>query len=409
MNFERNLDKYAELSIKVGMNVQPGETLLVRSPIDCADFVRKAVKYAYECGAKHVYVEWSDDECSKLTYNMAPDESFNEYPQWQADKYTQIAKEGGSFLTVVAQDPDLLKGVDPQRIANFQKASGKALKEWRSYTLTDRCKWSIVACPSVNWAKKVYPNCSEEEAVEKLWEGIFQCTRADLESPVDAWNEHIANLKKRTDFLNESDFKTLKYSSAKTNLSIDLPEGHIWLSGDAKDPNGVSFVPNIPTEEIYGMPHKFGVNGTVASTKPLVFGGNVIDDFTITFENGKIVDFTAEKGYETLKNLIETDEGSHYIGEVALVPYDSPISNTNTVFYTTLFDENASCHLAIGSAYRSCIENGNDLKDEELDKVGVNDSLTHVDFMVGSADMDITGITKDGKEIAIFKKGNWAF
>lgn len=196
MNFERNLDKYAELSIKVGMNVQPGETLLVRSPIDCADFVRKAVKYAYECGAKHVYVEWSDDECSKLTYNMAPDESFNEYPQWQADKYTQIAKEGGSFLTVVAQDPDLLKGVDPQRIANFQKASGKALKEWRSYTLTDRCKWSIVACPSVNWAKKVYPNCSEEEAVEKLWEGIFQCTRADLDSPVDAWNEHIANLKR---------------------------------------------------------------------------------------------------------------------------------------------------------------------------------------------------------------------
>ena len=200
-----------------------------------------------------------------------------------------------------------------------------------------------------------------------------------------------------------------KYSSAKTNLSIDLPEGHIWLSGDAKDPNGVSFVPNIPTEEIYGMPHKFGVNGTVASTKPLVFGGNVIDDFTITFENGKIVDFTAEKGYETLKNLIETDEGSHYIGEVALVPYNSPISNTNTVFYTTLFDENASCHLAIGSAYRSCIENGNDLKEEELDKLGVNDSLTHVDFMVGSADMDITGITKNGEEVAIFKKGNWAF
>lgn len=409
MNFEKTLDKYAELAIKVGMNVQTGETLLVRSPIDCADFVRKAVKYAYECGAKHVYVEWSDDECTKLTYNLAPDESFNEYPSWQSDKYTQIAKEGGSFLTVVAQDPDLLKGVDPERIANFQKASGKALKEWRSYTLTDKSKWSIVACPSLNWAKKVFPDVSEEEAVEKLWESIFKCTRADLESPVDAWKEHIANLKTKTDFLNESDFKTLKYSSAKTNLSIDLPEGHIWHSGDAKDPNGIGFTPNIPTEEIYGMPHKFGVNGTVASTKPLVFGGNVIDNFTITFENGRIVDFTAEKGYETLKNLVETDEGSHYIGEVALVPFDSPISNTNTIFYTTLFDENASCHLAIGSAYRSCIENGNDLKDEDLDKVGVNDSLTHVDFMVGSSDMNITGITKDNKEIAIFRDGNWAF
>ena len=409
MNFENNLEKYAELAIKVGMNIQPGETLLVRSPIECADFTRKAVKHAYLCGAKHVYVEWNDDECTLNTYKLAPSDSFSEYPQWQADKYTQIAKEGGSFLTVYAQDPDLLKGIDPQRIADAQKSSGAALKEWRSYTLSDKCKWSIVSCPTKKWAEKVYPELSSDEAVDKLWDAIFKCTRADKESPVDEWKKHIANMKEKTDFLNESDFKTLKYKSEKTDLTIELPKGHIWQSGDSTIPDGTAFTPNIPTEEIYSLPHKFGVNGTVHATKPLVCNGNIIDNFSITFKDGKIVDFTAEKGYETLEKLIETDEGSHYLGEVALVPYDSPISNINTIFFNTLYDENASCHLAIGAAYTSSLKGGDDIPEEELSDYGINDSMTHVDFMVGSEDMNIMGIKRNGEEVQIFKNGNWAF
>ncbi|MCC0683026.1 aminopeptidase [Clostridioides sp. ZZV14-6345] len=409
MNLNRNLEKYAELAIKVGVNIQPGQSLLIKSPIECADFARNALKEAYKCGAKNVYIEWSDEESTLIKYLYAPDETFHEFPKWTAEQYVDIAKEGGAFLSVYAQNPDLLKDVDPERVANFQKASGKALKEWRSYTLTDKCKWSIVSVPTKDWAKKVFPNLSEDKAIEKLWDTIFKCSRVDGQDPIKAWEEHNENLKSKMDFLNKNNFKTLKYKSSKTNLTLDLPKGHIWLSGASKDPNGISFNPNIPTEEIFGMPHKFKVNGTVYSTKPLVYGGNIIDNFFLTFKDGKIIDFSAEKGFETLKKLIETDESSHYLGEVALVPYNSPISDTNTIFYNTLYDENASCHFAIGSAYKTCLEGGNNLKDEELDEYGVNDSLTHVDFMVGSADMDIIGETYDGKQIQIFKNGNWAF
>ena len=397
MDFNRNLEKYAELAIKVGVNIQPNQTLLIRTPIECADFVRLAVKSAYKNGARNVFVEWSDEQCSLSRYLYAPDEVFNEFPHWVSDQYVDIAKEGGAFLSIHAANPNLLKDVDPERIANYQKASGIALKEWRSYTLTDKCKWSIVSVPTKPWAHKIFPDVSEEEAVEKLWDLIFKCTRVDNDDPVSAWHEHNENLKEKTDFLNEKNFKTLKYKSAKTDLTIGLPDNHTWESGASIDPNGVNFNPNMPTEEIFTLPHKYQVNGVVHSSKPLVYGGNVIDDFS------------AVKGEETLKNLIETDEGSHYLGEVALVPYSSPISDTNVVFYNTLYDENASCHLALGSAYATCIKGGADLPKEEYDKYGINDSLTHVDFMIGSPDLDIVGETHNGETIQIFKDGNWAF
>ena len=409
MDFDRNLDKYAELAVKIGVNIQPNQELLVRSPIECAPFVRKVVKHAYEVGAKNVYIEWSDEECTLIRYLNAPDEVFNEFPTWTSDQYVQIAKNGGAFLSIHAANPDLLKDVDPQRIANYQKASGLALKEWRSYTLTDKCKWSIVSVPTEAWAKKVFPDVSTKEAMDKLWEAIFKCSRVDGDDPIEAWNKHNEDLKLRMNFLNEKNFKVLRFKSQKTDLTMELPEGHIWLSGASVDPNKVAFNPNIPTEEVFCMPHKFKVNGVVHSTKPLVYSGNVIDNFSLTFKDGRIVEYTAEKGYETLGKLIETDEGSHYLGEVALVPFKSPISDTNIVFYNTLYDENASCHFAIGSAYKTCIKNGNELKEDELDKYGVNDSLTHVDFMIGSSDMNIFGETYDNEEIQIFKDGNWAF
>ena len=284
-----------------------------------------------------------------------------------------------------------------------------ALKEWRSYTLTDKCKWSIVSVPTKPWAHKIFPDIHENEAVDKLWDLIFKCTRVDQEDPIEAWRQHNANLETRTEFLNKKNFKTLKYKSSKTDLTIGLPENHIWESGASVDPNGINFNPNMPTEEIFCLPHKYEVNGVVHSTKPLVYGGNVIDDFSLTFKDGKIIDCSAAKGEETLKNLIATDEGSHYLGEVALVPHKSPISDTNVVFYNTLYDENASCHLALGSAYATCIKDGANLPREEYDKYGINDSLTHVDFMIGSPDLQIVGETHDGETVQIFKDGNWAF
>lgn len=408
MNLNERIDKLAKLAIKVGVNIQPGETLLIRADVNAADFTRRCVREAYKAEAKHVHVEYSDEIINREKYLNAPDEVFDEYPQWQADKYTQIAKDGGAFLSITSGDPDLMDGVDPNRIGRFQKVSGQYLKEWRSYTLSDKVKWSIVAVPSVKWAKKVYPGVSEDIALEKLWDSILYCSRV-TEDPILEWEKHNKALKSKTAKLNDMKFKELRYKSSKTNLVIGLPDNHIWLSGSSKDPNNIDFNPNIPTEEVFGMPHKYKVDGVVYSTKPLVYAGSLINNFWMKFEDGKIVDFDAELGRENLKLLIETDDGSCRLGEVALVPYNSPISLTDTVFYTTLFDENASCHLAIGAAYTSCIENGADLTEDEKNDIGVNTSITHVDFMIGDKDLDIVGVKENGEEFQIFKDGNWAF
>ncbi|WAW14976.1 aminopeptidase [Peptostreptococcus equinus] len=408
MNLNERIDKFAQLVVEVGVNVKEGEILLIRADIEAKDFVRLCVKHAYAFGAKHVYVEYSDDFITREKYLNAPSDAFDEYPQWQAEKYTQIAKDGGSFLSIISSDPDMMIGVDPDRIGRFQKISGKYLKEWRSYTLSDKVKWSIVAAPSENWAKKVFPELDSKIAYEYLWESILDCSRV-TENPIKEWEKHNKNLKERTDLLNELNFKELRYKSLKTNLTVGLPEGHIWLSGDSKDPNSNPFNPNIPTEEIFGMPHKDKVNGRVYSTKPLIYAGSLIDEFWIEYKNGKVVDFDAKIGKENLKNLIETDEGSMRLGEIALVPFDSPISNRNIIFYSTLFDENASCHLAIGAAYSSCIKNGDKFTDKEKEEKGVNTSTTHVDFMIGDNTLDIVGIKANGDKVQIFKNGNWAF
>lgn len=408
MTLNTRIDKFAELAIKTGINVQPGENLLIRADVEAIDFTRRCVKEAYKAGAKQVYVEYSDGVITREKYMSAPNEAFDEYPQWQADKYTQIAKEGGSFLSIISDDPDLLAGVDPDRIAMSQKIAGKFLKEWRSYTLSDKVKWSIVAVPSLKWAKRIHPDLDDEDAVRELWENILDCSRVS-EDPIGDWAIHNKNLHDKRDFLNEMNFKELRYKSSKTDLVVGLPEGHIWESGASFDPKKNMFNPNIPTEEVFGMPHKYKVDGIVYSTKPLIYAGSLIDEFWIRFEEGKIVDYDAKIGKENLKNLVETDEGSLRLGEIALVPYDSPISNRNIIFYSTLFDENASCHLAIGAAYSSCIENGASFSEEEKDQIGMNVSMTHVDFMIGDKDMDIVGIKQDGTEFAIFKDGNWAF
>ncbi|QFT89133.1 Aminopeptidase 2 [Bacillus sp. THAF10] len=406
--FLHTMEKYADLAVKVGVNIQEGQTLIVNADIATAPFVRLVTKKAYEAGAKLVQIEWTDEEVTRIRYDYAPDQSFGYFPAWKAEMLEKAYSEGAAMLAITSVNPDLLKGVDAEKIASLQKAAGEATKGYRKMVMADKISWSIIAVPSKGWSEKVFPDLPEKEQEEKLWEAIFHATRANLDDPVQAWINHKTKLNEKVEFLNEKKFKALHYRAEGTDLTIELPEKHLWIGPESINEDGVSFIANMPTEEVFTTPLKTGVNGTVRSSKPLNYGGNLIEDFALTFENGRIVSYEAAEGNETLAKLIETDEGSHYLGEVALVPHDSPISNTNLIFYNTLFDENASHHLAIGNAYSFALEGGKKMSDEELEACGANSSITHVDFMIGTSDMDIDGITSTGEKIPLFKKGNWA-
>ncbi|ADP31952.1 thermophilic metalloprotease family protein [Bacillus atrophaeus subsp. globigii] len=408
-SFSKKLSTYALLAVEVGVNVQKGQHVVVNASTEVRDFVRLIVKHAYEKGAKHVTVNWQDDEVSRLKYELAPPEAFDEYPEWEAKGKEALAEKGAAFISVVSSSPDLLKGIESKRIAAFQKAAGKALHTYRQYIQSDKVSWTVIGAASAGWASKVFPGHSEEEAIQLLWEEIFNTTRVNEENPVQAWKEHDQTLHEKVDHLNAKHYSALHYQAEGTDLTIELPKKHVWAGAGSINENGNEFMANMPTEEVFTLPQKDGVNGTVSSTKPLSYGGNIIDNFTLTFKNGRIVDIKAEKGEDILKELVETDEGSHYLGEVALVPYDSPISKSDILFFNTLFDENASNHLAIGSAYAFNIEGGKQMSREELVKEGLNESITHVDFMIGSKDMSIDGITADGKREPVFRNGNWAF
>lgn len=406
---KNKLQKYAELLVKKGINIQKGQILVLRSPIECAEFARLVQLEAYKAGAREVVVNWSDEQSAKLKFLYAHDEVFDEYPDWAKEFYNGYARKDAAFLSIYAEDPELMKDVDPSRMIRSQKAASTAIKEYRDRLMSNRNVWCIASIPTVAWARKVFSNAnSDEEAVELLWDAIFKAIRVDQDDPVSAWEEHLTNLKKRMKFLNDHNFKYLRVkNSLGTDLEIELPEGHIWLGGSEYTPNGIEFIANMPTEEVFTLPKKTGVNGIVYASKPLNFNGKLIDEFYLKLENGKIVDFDAKVGLDTLKELINTDEGSHYLGEVALVSYNSPISLSGILFYNTLFDENASCHLAIGRAYPSCIKNGENMSDEELEQHGVNNSIVHEDFMFGTPDLEIIGVTRDGKEVKVFEKGNF--
>jgi aminopeptidase len=407
--FQRNLEKYAELAVKVGVNIQKGQILVINTTIDAAEFVRLVVKSAYTAGADNVVVNWTDDVVSRTKYELAPDDAFTTYPVWRAKEMEDFVDQGAAFMAIVSSSPDLLKGVNPERISNFQKAAGTALAKYRQAAQSDKVSWTVIAAPSPDWAAKVFPDAPSDQQVSLLWDAIFKAVRVDSENPVEAWKKHDETLHEKVNYLNERHYQKLHYTAPGTDLTIELPHNHLWVGAGSVNEKGFEFMANMPTEEVFTVPHRDGVNGTVASTKPLSYGGNIIDRFSVTFENGRIVDYKAEEGEEFLKRLVETDEGSHYLGEVALVPFNSPISQSNILFYNTLFDENASNHLAIGSAYAFCIEGGKKMSAEELKENGLNESITHVDFMIGSEDMDIDGIKADGTIEPVFRKGNWAF
>lgn len=409
MDFQEKLAQFAELAVRVGVNVQKGQYVLINTSTDTVEFTRMVVKKAYEAGAGRVDVQFSDQVISRAFFEMAPDESFHYTPEWLGKQRDELIEKKGALLWIDSTDPDLLEGIPTARIMNYNKAAGKVLENYRNAVMSDKIAWSIIAVPSKNWAKKVFPDLPEDEQMDALWVAIFNTVRIGEGDVVENWRKHIAHLEERAAYLNEKRYKKLHYKAPGTDLTIELPENHLWLTGASKTPESVDFIANMPTEEVYTANLKTGVNGYVSNTKPLVFQGNIIDDFTLTFENGKIVKAEAKKGEELLKELIQTDEGAAYLGEVALVPHHSPISESNILFYNTLFDENASNHLAIGAAYGTCIEGGRNLTEDELKKKGLNVSIVHEDFMIGSDKMDIDGELADGTKEPIFRNGNWAF
>lgn len=410
MNFNDKLNNYANLIIRKGVNIQLGQPLVLRCPVELADFARMLAKNAYEAGASEVITNWADDALTLMKYENAPMEVFEEFPQWEVDKSKYYFEKDAALISVYATDPELLKDVDVAKINAANKSSSIAMKDNMKYTMNDLNSWCVVAAPTAPWAKKIFPELSAEEAIEKLWDLIFYTTRADLDDPIAAWDEHVASMDAHAAFLNEKSFKYLHYTNELgTDLKVELPKGHIWVSAGSTNAIGAVFIANIPTEEVFTLPHKDGVNGVLYSTKPLNYGGNLIDGMSFTFVDGTVVEYDAKIGKEHLDIMFSMDDAAKKLGEVALVQYDSPISNSDVLFYNTLFDENASCHFAFGKAYPTCLEGGVDMSEEELAAHGVNDSLIHEDFMVGSEDLNIVGITEDGEEFQIFEKGNWAF
>lgn len=405
--FETYLERYAELIVRVGLHMDQGQSLHIQSSLEAAPFTRTVVRKAYEAGARQVYVDWNDEQVQRIKFELAPDEAFTEYPEWKARGLEQFMEQGGAYLQIYTPNPELLQGIPGDRIAAANKTAAEANKGFRSYIHKGSNVWAMASVPTPAWAEKVFPGLDREEAVEALWESIFRVNRIFEEDPVAAWEAHVAKLSERIALLNAKRYKALHYRGPGTSLTVGLPEGHIWRGAANTTVQGVTYLPNMPTEEVFTLPRKDGVSGTVRGTLPLNYSGTLIEDFSLTFENGRIVSFTAEKGYDALKSLIELDEGSSYLGEVALVPHRSPISDLGIIFYNTLFDENASCHLAIGNAYPFTLEGGTAMSPEELERHGANRSLTHIDFMIGSDRLAIDGETAGGVLEPLFRAGNW--
>ena len=406
---DEKLLEYARLLVRVGLNVQKGQRLVISSPVECAYFARLCAQEAYEAGCREVVMNWHDDAMARMKYLHADDAIFDEVPLWRRHFFNDYALEGAAYLAISASDPENFKGVDSGRIIRAQRASGKALKDFDRLQMCSGFPWCIASIPIPSWARTVFPQEDEARAMEKLWDAIFRSVRISGDGKaVERWQTHLATLHARMDKMNALRFKSLHYTnSLGTDLTVQLPEGHIWEAGNDVTLSGQEYIANIPTEELFTAPLKTGVNGVVYSSMPLVNDGAIVDKFRFMVKDGKIVECHAEKGEEELKAAITVDEGASYFGEVALVPYDSPISNQKLLFYNTLFDENAACHIAFGEAY-PCLEGGQKMTKEELKARGLNDSITHVDFMIGTADLSIVGTTHDGKEIPVFVDGNFA-
>lgn len=404
------LTSYARLLVRTACNLDQGQELFVSADVTQAPLVRLVVEQAYAAGASKVTVRYTDEQVARLDYRSRPVEAFREFPDWLALLQNGVATRGAALLFITSSDPLGLAGVDPAKVQAFQRAAVAACPEWRNGMDYGRNVWVIAGGSSPAWAQRVFPDLPQDQAVERLWDAILHTARADGEDPHAAWQIHDASFRERCDWLNQQRFTSLHYvNSLGTDLTVGLTPKSIWAGGGETTVAGRRFFPNVPTEEIYTSPDCDRVDGTVVASMPLNHGGALVQNFRISFEGGRAVSWEAATGEEVLTSIIETDEGSCCLGECALVPYGNPIQQTGVLFLNTLFDENAACHLALGRGFAECYEGGRQMSAQELRERGINESATHVDFMIGTKDLKITGTRSDGTQVPVFVDGVWAF
>lgn len=409
MSLNDQLRSYAKLLIETGCALKPGQELLLTAPVEAAGFTRMVAEAAWNAGAGAVTVEWTDDVVSRLHYLHAPMSAFEKMPDWKALQRNGAAERGAAILSLEGEDPDGMAGIDPARFTAWARTAHRDCKAFYDGMDLGRNVWCIAGAATPAWAKKVFPGLSESEAVEKLWKAILSTARADGPDPAKAWAEHSAAFQKRVKLLNARQFDSLHYTAGSgTDLTVGLNKSHIWAGGGAETVDGTWFFPNMPTEEIFTSPDRERADGIVYSALPLNYNGGLIQDFWVKFEKGTAVDCGARVGLDLLRSILAVDEGAKHLGECALVPHASPIADTGILFYSTLYDENAACHLALGKGFPECVEGGLELDEAGLKEHHINLSATHVDFMIGTADLNIDGILPDGTAVPVFREGNWA-
>lgn len=406
MNTDK-LDRLAELAIQIGLGLERGQEVVMTAPIEAIPLARRITEHAYKAGAPLVTTLYSDDEATLARYRHVPAKDFERAPAWLYEGMAQAYRSGAARLAITGGNPSLLAGQDPAKVSRANLATSKAMQPALELITRHEINWTIVPSATAPWARAVFPDESEDRAVTRLWDAIYRATRADAADPVAAWEKHIANLQERVDFLNKRRFAALHFRAPGTDLRVGLADGHRWLGGPTVAHNGIRCVPNMPTEEVFTTPHKDRVEGKVRSTKPLSYQGTLIENIEVRFENGRIVEASATNGKAILENMIATDDGARRLGEVSLVPHSSPIASSGLLFWNTLFDENAACHIALGQAYSSCLENADGLGTAELAERGANNSLIHVDWMIGSGEMDVDGIAEDGSTEPVMRQGEW--
>ncbi len=410
----RLLDSYGELAVRIGLNLRAGQRLMIIGPLaaggvslEAAPLVRRIAASAYRAGAPLVEAIWGDEALLLTRFREAAPASLSEYSAWFPDALVAHVAGGGAVLSVYANDPDQLKNEPPDRISTLQQATSRAVRPFRERISRNDTNWTVVAAAVPPWAARVFPDLDRDRAVARLWDAIARMCRLDRADPVAAWEAHLASLAERRDRLNACQYAALKYTGPGTRLTIGLPSAHEWVSGRSESRNGILFAPNLPTEEVFTMPHKDRVDGVVRATKPLSYGGTLIDGFALEFAGGRIVRVTAEHGAQVLEQLVAADEGAARLGEVALVPHSSPVSQAGYLFYNTLFDENAASHVALGSAYKFTLRGGDAMSDADFEAAGGNRSAVHVDFMIGSGDLDVDGVRADGTTEPLMRRGEW--
>jgi aminopeptidase len=401
------LDRMAEVAVRVGLGLKPGQELVLTAPLDAVALVRRITEHAYRAGASLVTTIFSDEESTLMRFRHGRDEGFDAAPAWLYKGMAEAYKKGAARLAIVGEDPSLLAKEDPDKVSRANRARSKAYMPALNMIAGFDINWTIVAAATPAWAKTVFPDDTDEVALAKLWQAIFSASRVDTPDPIAAWEKHNANLQARTRMLNEKNYAALHFRGPGTDLRVGLADGHEWNGGSAKAKNGIVCNANIPTEEVFTTPHKDRVDGTVTSTKPLSYNGTLIQDIQVRFEGGRIVESRARTGEAVLGKVLDTDEGARRLGEVALVPYSSPISQSGLLFFNTLFDENASSHIALGQAYSKCIRGGGAMSEDELTSRGSNKSLIHIDWMIGSDQVDVDGITQDGMPEPLMRGGEW--